>query len=179
MDAVALVCFVTAAVLFAWDYNYVRQGGMSDGMFFMLNGKTWSFFFRKIMVALAVVWMGCFLTFLRNAKGFPTLPVVFLMAGFVIVPLMYFNQISILPNPMGIKNAACADIIGGSDGPTSIYVATKFRWPFSKEPLKIITTSDEPITRSQKTRQQVEALHKKRLWKKFPEARPYAAYRRP
>ena len=172
-DSIALVCFITAAVMFALDYPNIVQGGVSDGMFFMLCGKTWSFFFRKMMLALALLWVGCFVTLARDAQKFPKLAMAFLAAGFFIVPGIYINQISILPNPISMKNIACCGIIGSSDGPTSIYVSTKFRWPFSQKPLEITDISDEPTTRGAKTRKQVEALHQERLWKKFPETKPH------
>ena len=151
MDFAALACFVTAAVLFAADYPNVRQGGVSDGMFFMLCGKTWSFFFRKMMLALALLWLGCFVTFLRNAKGFPTLAVVFLATGFFIVPGVYFKHTSFVPLRPG-----AADAIGGDDGPPTLCAASG---PFKK------ILNPELFG-------QVRALHRERLLKKFPEAKP-------
>ena len=136
-DSIALVCFITAAVMFALDYPNIVRGGVSDGMFFMLCGKTWSFFFRKMMLALALLWVGCFVTLARDAQQFPKLAAAFLVAGFFIVPGIYINQMSILLIP--------------------------------QKTLEITDISDEPTTRFEKTRRQVEALHQERLRKKiFP-----------
>ena len=151
LDGVALACFAAAAVLFALDYPGVRQGGVSDGMFFMVCGKTWSFFFRKMMLALALLWLGCFLTLLRNAKGFPKMALAFLAAGFFIVPGVYFKHFSFLPLQPNVAN-----VIGGDENPATVYVAGG---PFKK------LLNPELL-------EKVRALHQERLWKKFPETRP-------